>query len=394
MRASARGARGSPAAIVAEPVRGRVDLAEHDVGLAGGEQLRGSPPSLRSTGRRAARRRSRPSRHACGQRHPEGVVDALGEPGGDGQPGGRVRAGAGRKVAAIPAAPSSASATQDGAPADRRRRPLHAAHPAVRAVRGRAVGVGSLSVTESARSYTIRTYGCQMNVHDSERMAGLLEAAGYAKAADTATTPTSSCSTPARSGRTPTTSSTATSASCGRPRPRGPACRSRSAAASPQKDRDTIVERAPWVDVVFGTHNVGVAAGAAGAGPAQRERRGGDPRVPGGLPVHAAGPAGVGVRGLGVDLRGLQQHVHVLHRPVAAGHREGPPPRRRARRGRGTRRRRRAGGDAARPERQLLRRRVRRPRGLREAAARVRRRSTGLERVRFTSPHPATSPPT
>ena len=28
------------------------------------------------------------------------------------------------------------------------------------------------------RSYTIRTYGCQMNEHDSERIAGLLEADG------------------------------------------------------------------------------------------------------------------------------------------------------------------------------------------------------------------------
>src|SRR3954465_15119914 len=27
--------------------------------------------------------------------------------------------------------------------------------------------------------YFIETYGCQMNVHDSERMAGLLEASGY-----------------------------------------------------------------------------------------------------------------------------------------------------------------------------------------------------------------------
>jgi tRNA-2-methylthio-N6-dimethylallyladenosine synthase len=30
-----------------------------------------------------------------------------------------------------------------------------------------------------ARKYLIETYGCQMNVHDSERMAGLLEQAGY-----------------------------------------------------------------------------------------------------------------------------------------------------------------------------------------------------------------------
>src|SRR5687767_9857687 len=32
--------------------------------------------------------------------------------------------------------------------------------------------------------YFIETYGCQMNVHDSERMAGLLEAAGYERAED------------------------------------------------------------------------------------------------------------------------------------------------------------------------------------------------------------------
>ena len=30
-----------------------------------------------------------------------------------------------------------------------------------------------------AKKYLIETFGCQMNVHDSERMAGLLEADGY-----------------------------------------------------------------------------------------------------------------------------------------------------------------------------------------------------------------------
>src|SRR5438552_11928596 len=33
-----------------------------------------------------------------------------------------------------------------------------------------------------ARKYLIETFGCQMNVHDSERMAGLLEQAGYVPA--------------------------------------------------------------------------------------------------------------------------------------------------------------------------------------------------------------------
>ena len=33
-----------------------------------------------------------------------------------------------------------------------------------------------------ARTYEVRTFGCQMNVHDSERLSGSLEAAGYVPA--------------------------------------------------------------------------------------------------------------------------------------------------------------------------------------------------------------------
>ena len=36
------------------------------------------------------------------------------------------------------------------------------------------------------RTYEVRTFGCQMNVHDSERIAGLLDEAGYAPVADSA----------------------------------------------------------------------------------------------------------------------------------------------------------------------------------------------------------------
>ncbi|MGZ4498407.1 MAG: tRNA (N6-isopentenyl adenosine(37)-C2)-methylthiotransferase MiaB, partial [Nocardioides sp.] len=32
------------------------------------------------------------------------------------------------------------------------------------------------------RTYEVKTYGCQMNVHDSERLTGLLEDAGYVPA--------------------------------------------------------------------------------------------------------------------------------------------------------------------------------------------------------------------
>ena len=36
------------------------------------------------------------------------------------------------------------------------------------------------------KKFLIETYGCQMNVHDSERMAGLLEQAGYERTGDEA----------------------------------------------------------------------------------------------------------------------------------------------------------------------------------------------------------------
>ena len=36
----------------------------------------------------------------------------------------------------------------------------------------------------ATRTYEVRTYGCQMNVHDSERLSGLLEDAGYVAAAE------------------------------------------------------------------------------------------------------------------------------------------------------------------------------------------------------------------
>ena len=159
----------------------------------------------------------------------------------------------------------------------------------------------------------------------------------------------------------------------------GPTCRSRSVAAWPRRTAAEIVRRAPWVDVVFGTHNVAslpvllerarVAAGGAGR----------DPRVPRSVSLDPAGQTGVGVRRLGRDQRGMQQHVYLLYRAFAARHREGPPARRCAGRDRGAGGRWCRRGDAARPERQLVRRRVRRPVRLRQAAARVRRdrRSSG-----------------
>ncbi len=47
--------------------------------------------------------------------------------------------------------------------------------------------IPSASTTSGPRTYQVRTYGCQMNVHDSERIAGLLEESGYRPAAPGAT---------------------------------------------------------------------------------------------------------------------------------------------------------------------------------------------------------------
>ena len=49
----------------------------------------------------------------------------------------------------------------------------------------------------------IETYGCQMNVSDSELMLGKLAAAGYDAGRAARTAPTSSSSTPAPSAITP-----------------------------------------------------------------------------------------------------------------------------------------------------------------------------------------------
>ncbi|HZZ95756.1 MAG TPA: tRNA (N6-isopentenyl adenosine(37)-C2)-methylthiotransferase MiaB [Jatrophihabitantaceae bacterium] len=105
-----------------------------------------------------------------------------------------------------------------------------------------------------ANTYEIRTYGCQMNVHDSERLAGLLEDAGYERAAgepadlvvfntcavrenaDNRLYGNLSHLVPAKKAR--------------------PDMQIAVGGCLAQKDRGLIVEKAPWVDVVFGTHNL------------------------------------------------------------------------------------------------------------------------------------------
>jgi len=44
--------------------------------------------------------------------------------------------------------------------------------------------MGEGSASARPRTYAVRTFGCQMNEHDSQRAAGLLEAVGYRAATD------------------------------------------------------------------------------------------------------------------------------------------------------------------------------------------------------------------
>ncbi|MBC3190888.1 tRNA (N6-isopentenyl adenosine(37)-C2)-methylthiotransferase MiaB [Pseudonocardia sp. C8] len=116
------------------------------------------------------------------------------------------------------------------------------------------VGTGAYPRSVS-RSYTVRTYGCQMNVHDTERMAGLLEEAGYARAEDPDTADVVVFNTCAVREN----ADNKLYGNLGHLRPRKQANPDMQIAVGgclAQKDRDTITRKAPWVDVVFGTHNV------------------------------------------------------------------------------------------------------------------------------------------
>src|SRR5919108_372520 len=107
-----------------------------------------------------------------------------------------------------------------------------------------------------ARTYEVRTFGCQMNVHDSERLAGLLEDAGYIRApADAAADVVVFNTCAVREN-----ADNRLYGNLGHLRPMKAAHPGMQIAVGgclAQKDRGEIVRRAPWVDVVFGTHNLG-----------------------------------------------------------------------------------------------------------------------------------------
>lgn len=106
------------------------------------------------------------------------------------------------------------------------------------------------------RTYQVRTYGCQMNVHDSERLAGLLDAAGYRRAPDGTDADVVVFNTCAV--RENADNKLYGNISHLVPRKQAnPDMQIAVGGCLAQKDRDTVLQKAPWVDVVFGTHNIG-----------------------------------------------------------------------------------------------------------------------------------------
>jgi tRNA-2-methylthio-N6-dimethylallyladenosine synthase len=111
----------------------------------------------------------------------------------------------------------------------------------------------------TTKTYAVRTFGCQMNEHDSERIAGLLEADGFTQAervdeADVIVLNTC-CIRENADNKLYGNLGHLKALKAQRPD-----LTIMVGGCLAQKDRATILDRAPHVDVVFGTHNVGRAA--------------------------------------------------------------------------------------------------------------------------------------
>jgi tRNA-2-methylthio-N6-dimethylallyladenosine synthase len=111
------------------------------------------------------------------------------------------------------------------------------------------------TVEARPRTYEVRTYGCQMNVHDSERLSGSLQAAGYT-AADGAQADVVVINTCAVRENADNRLYGNLGQLAGIKREH-PGMQIAVGGCLAQKDKNVILEKAPWVDVVFGTHNMG-----------------------------------------------------------------------------------------------------------------------------------------
>jgi tRNA-2-methylthio-N6-dimethylallyladenosine synthase len=110
-------------------------------------------------------------------------------------------------------------------------------------------------MTPVTKRYVVRTFGCQMNEHDSERLAGLLEADGMAPTSDVAEADVvvlNTCCIRENADN----KLYGTLGHLKALKDQRPGLEIVVAGCLAQKDRELVSERAPHVDVVLGTHNV------------------------------------------------------------------------------------------------------------------------------------------
>ncbi len=110
----------------------------------------------------------------------------------------------------------------------------------------------------TTKTFAIRTFGCQMNEHDSERLAGLMVADGYVAAQsdrDADVVIFNTC-TIRENADLKLYSALGQLKALKEERPE---MQIAVGGCMAQKDRGDILERAGWVDVVFGTHNLASA---------------------------------------------------------------------------------------------------------------------------------------
>ncbi|AYF96808.1 tRNA (N6-isopentenyl adenosine(37)-C2)-methylthiotransferase MiaB [Protaetiibacter intestinalis] len=108
---------------------------------------------------------------------------------------------------------------------------------------------------DAPRTYEVRTFGCQMNVHDSERLSGSLESAGYVRATDGEADVVVINTCAVRENADNKLYGTLGHLASAKRSHEGMQIAVGGCLA--QKDKNVILEKAPWVDVVFGTHNMG-----------------------------------------------------------------------------------------------------------------------------------------
>ena len=247
-----------------------------------------------------------------------------------------------------------------------------------------------------SRRYHVRTYGCQMNLHDSEKVENLLHHAGWRPAAgldDAELLLINTCTIREKAEHRLASDLGALRAGAA---PRLDACSASGAAGAAGGRCAVAALPAPRLRVRHPQPAARARAGGCGGRrrAPRRDRREPFARTlrPPGAPPGLPGPHARS--GVAHGDGGLRSLLLVLHRAAHARARDQPARSRDHRRGAAARGGRRRRADPARSDGERLRAARGAPRARRAAgrplrgAARAARRDPGLARLRYTSPHP------